>query len=384
MNKKLKVTIVILFSLVALQSCFKDEPLNAECDIEQAYIHTDNPEEVFFNATDTIVNVPYDASQIVFNVRRHADVAALALHFRLTEGATIVPENGSVQDFSAGPVTYTVTSEDGQWNRTYMVSVNKVSTITETEIAIDFENYELEPEKKKYYIWHNVLGDGSLGNDWATGNPGFRISMSTAKPDQFPTTPLAEGLDGAALKLETKDTGPFGKMAKILLAAGNMFLGTFDLTNAIMEPLAATRFGIPFDKKPIKLTGYYQYKPGDKYQNKEGKTVEGKTDIGNIYAVLYRNHDSEGNAIVLHGDDVKTNSNIVALADLEITTTTTEWTPFEFEFNYLSDIDMDLLENRGYNITVVFSSSKDGAFFEGAIGSCLKVDKVRLICEEEE
>jgi hypothetical protein len=173
-------------------------------------------------------------------------------------------------------------------------------------------------------------------------------------------------------------------MAKILLAAGNMFLGSFDLTNAIMEPLAATRFGIPFDKKPIKLTGYYQYKPGDKYQNKEGKTVEGKTDIGNIYAVLYRNHDSEGNAIVLHGDDVKTNSNIVALADLEITTTTTEWTPFEFEFNYLSDIDMDLLENRGYNITVVFSSSKDGAFFEGAIGSCLKVDKVRLICEEEQ
>ena len=89
-----------------------------------------------------------------------------------------MPENGSVQDFSAGPVTYTVTSEDGQWNRTYMVSVNKVATITETEIAIDFENYELEPEKKKYYIWHNVLGDGSLGNDWATGNPGFRISMS--------------------------------------------------------------------------------------------------------------------------------------------------------------------------------------------------------------
>ena len=26
-----------------LTSCFKDEPLNAECDIEQAYIHVDNP-----------------------------------------------------------------------------------------------------------------------------------------------------------------------------------------------------------------------------------------------------------------------------------------------------------------------------------------------------
>ena len=28
-----------------LTSCFKDEPLNAECDIEQAYIHVDNPLE---------------------------------------------------------------------------------------------------------------------------------------------------------------------------------------------------------------------------------------------------------------------------------------------------------------------------------------------------
>mgnify|MGYP002624063336 CR=1 FL=1 len=384
MKRYSKLTSVILFSILALQSCFKDEPLNAECDIEQAYIHADTPEEMFFNLTDTLVNVPYDASLITFSVRRHADLTALALHFRLTEGATIVPENGSVQDFSAGPVSYTVTSEDGLWSRTYLVSVNKVSTITETEIAIDFENFELDPDSKKYYIWHNVLGDGSLGNDWATGNPGFRLSMSSAKADQYPTTPLEEGLDGAALKLETKDTGPFGRMANIRLAAGNMFLGTFNLANALKEPLNATRFGIPFDKKPVKLTGYYQYQPGEKYQDKEGKAVEGKTDIGNIYAVLYRNHDSEGNAIVLHGDDVKTNSNIVALADLEITTATDEWTPFEFEFNYLSDIDMDLLENRGYNITVVFSSSRDGAFFEGAIGSCLKVDKVRLICEEEE
>jgi len=384
MNKKLKVTIVILFSLVALQSCFKDEPLNAECDIEQAYIHTDNPEEVFFNVTDTIVNVPYDASQIVFNVRRHADVAALALHFRLTEGATIVPENGSVQDFSAGPVTYTVTSEDGQWNRTYMVSVNKVSTITETEIAIDFENYELDPDYKKFYIWHNILGDGTLGNDWATGNPGYRLSKGSAKPEEYPTTPIAEGLDGAALKLETCDTGPFGRMSNMRLAAGNMFLGLFDLNIALRQPLMATCFGIPFDKKPVKLSGYYQYTRGEKFQDDKGNTVEGRQDEGNIYAVLYRNHDTDGSEVVLHGDDVKTNSHIVALADLRIPENATEWTPFEIDFNYSSEIDPELLENRGYNITVVFSSSIDGAKFEGAIGSCLKVDKVRLTCEEEE
>ena len=40
-----------------LTSCFKDEPLNAECDIEQAYIHVDNPEAMFFSKNDTLVNV---------------------------------------------------------------------------------------------------------------------------------------------------------------------------------------------------------------------------------------------------------------------------------------------------------------------------------------
>lgn len=37
-----------------LTSCFKDEPLNAECDIEQAYIHVDNPEAMFFSKNDTL------------------------------------------------------------------------------------------------------------------------------------------------------------------------------------------------------------------------------------------------------------------------------------------------------------------------------------------
>ena len=37
----------------------------------------------------------------------------------------------------------------------------------------------------------------------------------------------------------------------------------------------------------------------------------------------------------------------------------------------------------GYNLTVCFSSSIDGAAFEGAIGSTLLIDKVRIYCEEE-
>ena len=61
-----------------------------------------------------------------------------------------------------------------------------------------------------------------------------------------------------------------------------------------------------------------------------------------------------------------------------------DWTPFEIEFNYFKEIDPTVLENRGYSLTIVFSSSIDGATFQGAVGSELCVDKVRLICTKEE
>lgn len=44
--------------ITTLSSCFKEEPLNAECDIEQAYIpNSGNWEECFLKATDTLQNV---------------------------------------------------------------------------------------------------------------------------------------------------------------------------------------------------------------------------------------------------------------------------------------------------------------------------------------
>ena len=74
---------------IGLSSCFKDEPLNAECDIEQVTIHVANPAETFFQLTDTLKNVLYTDSVINFNVRSHADLTALAPRFVVTEGRMI-------------------------------------------------------------------------------------------------------------------------------------------------------------------------------------------------------------------------------------------------------------------------------------------------------
>ena len=66
-------------------SCFQDEPLNAECDIERIQITIDHPEQFFFQVTDSMQTVITTDSVITFEVRSHADITALAPRFTLTD-----------------------------------------------------------------------------------------------------------------------------------------------------------------------------------------------------------------------------------------------------------------------------------------------------------
>ncbi len=376
-------------------SCFKDEPLNAECDIEAVYFHLDEPLGTFYQLSDTLQTVMSDNNDIIFNVRREpdADLAGMEPQLVLTSGASVKSVAKSSGE-AAGSVrwNYVIGSQDGQWSRTYNVSVVPTARTVQDTICYDFEKFELDSREKKYYVWHDELGDGTWGNNWATGNAGFRLSMGNAKADQYPSVPLADGYDGYGIQLTTLSTGAFGVMANMRMAAGNFFLGRFDVASALTDAMKATCIGIPFDRKPLKLQGYYKYTPGEVYQDKNGKPVEGKTDAGDIYAVFYRNEETvqtddgktEQRSVVLHGEDTKTNRNIMAIAQMPYVKPTDEWTAFEITFDYTSEIDLETLASRGYNLAIVFSSSVDGNHFQGAIGSRLCIDKVRVVCEKEE
>lgn len=365
-------------------SCFGNEPDGCEADIETVTLHVGNPGEFFFQLTDSLLTVFSTDSVITFAVRGDADVSALSPVLTLSPGATVTPASGSTHDFTHGPVTYTVTSQDGHWQRHYRVSVVPTLITVADTLFYNFEHYELEPSQQRFYIWHNTLADGSLGNDWATANDGFRISMGSAAAMDYPTTPLAEGFDGAAICLTTRDTGPFGRMANKRLAAGNMYLGTFDIKIAMSDHLHATRFGIPFTNRPDTFTGYYTYQPGETVQDFYGNPIANRTDSASIYAVFYRNHDAQGNEVVLFGDNVLSSDLIVAVANLGYVAPTQQWTPWEVKFEYRAEVDEEVLASRGYSLAIVFSSSASGGDFIGAIGSRLCVDKVRLICTHSE
>ena len=364
-------------------SCCKDEPLNAECDIEMAYLHADNPLEIFVKPTDSIATTNETSRTIIFSVRKGTNITALAPQFQLTEGATISPANGSVHDFSKGAVSYTVTSENGAWQKTYNVRFDeKTSAATQ----FSFENLLMEPGKERYYIWTDKTEDGTDMLNWASGNGGFAIVGGNATPDQYPTAPYENGYEGKGVKLTTRSTGAAGFFIKKPIAAGNLFTGSFDAEEATKKPLEATHFGDgPYcivDKKPLVLTGYYQYTPGKTITDMAGKEVPG-IDQGDIYAVLFRNTKADGTPIYLDGSNVKTSEQIVALALVgPLDKTEGGWHKFSKNFEYIANFDPQVLAEGGYSMAVVFTSSVGGAEFVGAVGSELLIDEVKVIMEE--
>ena len=378
-----KIHYLLLLSAVLLSSCFKDEPLNAECDILEASVAVEHPEEMFFQTSDSLVRINSDESTIRFSVRRTADLTRLAPRFRITEGATINPESGSVHDFSQGAVDYTVTSQDGQWSRRYQVLFQPITvTVTDT-VKFDFEHYQLDANYQKFYVWYEPSAEGPQ-QLWATGNGGFFIANQSKPADAYPTVPADGGVDGGqCVKLMTLDTGPLGRSTGRPIAAGNLFLGTFNAAIALKDALHATEMGVPFTQQPQKLTGYYKYQPGPEFKDKQ-QNLMNRTDSADIYAVLYRNHDAEGRPVVLYGDNVLTSPLIVSKARIERVEPVGEWTPFEILFQQLGIIDEELLAGRGYNLALVFSASIHGDTFEGAIGSTLFIDQVRIICTRDE
>ncbi|MEG2514336.1 MAG: PCMD domain-containing protein, partial [Bacteroidaceae bacterium] len=62
-----------------------------------------------------------------------------------------------------------------------------------------------------------------------------------------------------------------------------------------------------------------------------------------------------------------------------------EWTKFELPFVMKKGktIDKEKLKNNKYSIAIVFTSSIEGAYFRGAIGSTLYIDEVELVYNKD-
>lgn len=376
-----RITIMLCIAATSiLTSCIQDEAPNAEADIIKVTL----PQNITIEEEIDYYH-PYDneksAYPIDIEVAYGTDLTSLAPTFELTEGATILPESGSTHDFST-PVRYRVTSESHRWHRDYIVEIHYPDN---RDIPTRF-GFETAKIQESYHLFYDNI-EGYAPLTWASGNPGFAIAAQLEginSPEQYPTTISSDGYRGNCLKLETMLTGEWGSKVGKPIAAGNLFLGTFYLPNAVVNSLGATRFGIPFRHKPTSLRGYYRYQAGEKFY--DNGTYTGEEDKFSIYAMFFEKSDEtpylDGN-IPSQGFS---HPSLVALAMMEEDKLdeSSEWRYFDIPFDYErygKTIDSEKLANGKYSIAIVFSSSRDGDEFKGAPGSVLFVDEVELIYE---
>ena len=368
---KIKSVIAGMMLCLAVTSCIQNEALNVEAaidgcsgsDIQQCLI---DPNEF----------------TVQLYASRAADPSKININFNLPAGASIVPVQRFTEDGintynfkDENPRLFKVTSEDGAFSAIYTIRLWQ----TEMPFTYDFETLSSDNPYHKFTEDNPSSGTIIRRLELASGNPGFELTKMAKAPDGYPTVQVNGGVDGGkCVKLETKDTGSFGSMVKMYIAAGNLFIGSFEVGQALSgNAMKATHFGFPFFYYPLRLEGWYKYKAGPTFSSK-GKPVEGRKDECDIYGVLYETDD---NVQFLDGSTSLNSPNIVALArNIKELPETDIWKQFNFKFEPQNgkSIDPDKLGKGIYKLAIVFSSSVDGAKFEGAVGSTLYIDKVTI------
>jgi len=273
--------------------------------------------------------------------------------FELSAGATSTPAAGEKITMISldEPVKYIVTAENGD----------------QIEYSIILRDNQLP--NNGFEDWYSTSGmNGAMYNEcgksaettvWATANYG------TSMYGLYGTIPLADG-ENTLVRIST------GETSMIPLTAGTLFTGKFDINVAIAnptDPTKATKFGIPFSLRPSAIRFKYSFQPGSRYLKATpnnptsifgGFTVtdiEGE-DMFTVYSILEKRNGTDvieiGRAEIISGD--------VQSALKEIT----------IPYNYTSN-------EKPSHISVIFSSSKDGDLFTGAVGSTLTIDDIELV-----
>lgn len=376
---------------LAFTSCIRDEALNAECDITGVDSLWLGSHKDIFIGNPIVTN-----DRVSFTIKKGTDRTALDPKFYLTEGARLtmkqdgadVEANGVTRDFSI-PQIYTTHSQDGAWSKDYSVSFNYPQPIS----LMSFEHYDLDATGnfQQWYEVDTLDTQNPRRNYWSSGNPGFKLTGMAKGIDDYPTVANNLGVRGNCVKLTTLSTGGFGQGVNMPIAAGNLFIGEFRVAQAMLFPRKATLFGLQLvGGRPLRLEGYYKYTAGPAYTDRKLQVHPELHDTADIYAVVYEAFvtDKKGNStfVPLNGDDVLSSSRIVMMARIADPGEPQEWKHFAEPFRLMpgKEFDEELLRKDGYAIAVVATSSRQGAYFEGAIGSTLYVDELRVVWDGED
>lgn len=263
------------------------------------------------------------------------------------------------QTFNGSDTTSLIVAAENGAEAAYRLIVAKESLTPQLDNS-DFAQWYLVPGKD-----YKEPGQSENNTIWATGNAG---TVTLGSANAVPVT-----IDGkSAVQLKTINL-PLGQLLGQGMAAGTIFTGKFELN--ISNPLASTKFGVPFVARPKGFSVKYIYQPGEVYKNGYGAVLN-KLDSCDMYVLLENKQ----------GEVVKR----VATAWFRDGQTVETLTEISQSFTYgplPSDAPSFQMPADGFasaneeinQITVVFSSSAYGASFEGGVNSTLIVTDLQLI-----
>jgi hypothetical protein len=281
----------------------------------------------------------------------------------LSNFALVTPEAGQVQDFSA-PVEYFVTAEDGS------VSVYKVTVLRGgSQPQLDNSSFEDWYTVSVGFSTIEEPGVDKASTIWGTANPGLALGGSSGNTSK-----------------QERDNSNYAKMesvaapALVRMAAATIFIGKFtDGFPSVSDPRSNITLGTPFSARPLSFSFSYTYQPGPNNEDENGDPLS-YGDQCDVYLFL-ENRD---------GSKVKR----VGTAWFRSGMTVSEWSrenitikygPLEASdpwFAYAQPIEGEAWGDGTEtvtHITILATSSFEGDFFKGSIGSTLELDDIELV-----
>ena len=304
--------------------------------------------QIQFDSENKVISVfsPENLPDNIFPV-------SLTPEVRSSSQSKLIPESGTEITFTDKDAcsTYRVTAEDGTVSTWYVL-------LRDNQLPnADFDDwFETTGMNSQPFLQPGRLQETTV---WATAN------MGTSIYGVYCTNPLEDG-DNTLVEIIT------GETEAVPVTAGTLFTGKFDISGAInnpTDPERATDFGIPFIYRPKALRLKYSYQSGEDYirgtlNDPEnifgGFTVdhlEGK-DSCKIYSFLEAWNDDQKSVIA--GFLFFTDDTGEELEEITI--------PYTY-----------YLDQNPTHITLVFTSSKDGALYTGSVGSKLIIDDLEFI-----
>jgi len=151
--------------------------------------------------TGNVINngvIDHDASTIKVKVPKGTDLTNIRPTIEVENNGTVIPASGEVQNFSNGAVEYTVTSESGQKNKKYNVSVTYKKS-NEAEI----KSFKILVDNQEYIA--------KIGTKDSPNAIVIKVPYGTPLN---PVTPIIEKSDGASISPTGQQDFSDGKKVK--------------------------------------------------------------------------------------------------------------------------------------------------------------------------